>query len=156
MTGDRVTGQAVIRNVLAGPRGSRRRAFTLIELMLVMVILAILAAVVIPKLSGRTEQARLAAAKTDISSIESALDTFEIDNGRYPTTDEGLAALTVAPNGLANWHGPYVKKMVTNDPWGNPYQYRCPETQSTAGYDLYSFGPDGREGGDDVTNWSTP
>mgnify|MGYP001548011487 CR=1 FL=1 len=132
----------------------RNRAFTLIELMLVLVILAILAAVVIPKLSGRTEQARVTAAKTDIAAIGSALDTFEIDNGRYPTTDEFPAALTVAPSGMTNWHGPYVKKVIGNDPWGNPYQYRCPGTQSTAGYDLYSYGPDGRDGGgDDVTNW---
>jgi general secretion pathway protein G len=94
------------------------------------------------------------AAKTDIAAIGSALDTFEIDNGRYPTTDEIPAALTVQPSGMTNWHGPYVKKAIGNDPWGNPYQYRSPGTQSTAGYDLYSYGPDGRDGGgDDVTNW---
>jgi len=130
-----------------------RSAFTLIELLLVLVILSILAAVVVPKFTNRTEQAREAAAKTEISSIDNALDQFEIDNGRYPTSDEGIAALTTAPPTLSTWKGPYLKKAVTADPWGNPYVYKFPGQHHTNGCDIYSLGPDGREGNDDITNW---
>src|SRR3954454_8602574 len=87
-----------------------RSAFTLIELLLVMVILVVLAAVVVPKFTGRSEQARLTAAKTDISAIDGALAAFEVDNGRYPSSEEGLGALITAPNGLAQWKGPYLKR----------------------------------------------
>jgi general secretion pathway protein G len=111
----------------------RLPGFTLIELLLVLVILAVLAAVVVPKFTKRSEQARVAAAKTDISNLDTAFDAFEVDTGRYPT----------------------VKRLVLNDPWGNPYVYRCPGQHNTSGYDLYSFGPDGQEGGgDDIDNWS--
>lgn len=131
-----------------------RRGFTLIELLLVLVILAVLAAVVVPKFTRRSEQARDAAAKTDISNMETALDAYEIDNGRYPTSDEGLSALVDAPSSATNWKGPYLKKGVPNDPWGNAYQYVSPGNRSKSGYDLYSFGPDGQDGGDDdVVNW---
>ncbi len=134
---------------------NRRRGFTLIELLLVLAILAILAAVVVPKFTRRSEQAREAAAKTDISSIETALDAFEVDTGRYPSTEEGLAALIDAPTNAKNWHGPYLKRSMPTDPWGNPYQYVYPGTHSKSGYDLYSFGPDGHEGGDDdLDNWT--
>jgi general secretion pathway protein G len=130
-----------------------RSAFTLIELLLVLVILAVLAAVVVPKFTKRSEQARESAAKADISNLETALDVFETDNGRYPTTEEGLAALLDAPANAKNWKGPYVKK-IPQDPWGNPYSYACPGTHSKAGYDLWSFGPDGQDGTeDDITNW---
>jgi general secretion pathway protein G len=132
----------------------RNRGFTLIELMLVMVILAILAAIVVPKFTGKSEQARVAAAKTDIAGIETALDAFEIENGRYPTTEEGLAALMEAPSGLKKWNGPYLKRL-SPDPWGQPYNYRYPGTHTTNGYDLYSYGPEGREGGaGQVDNWT--
>jgi general secretion pathway protein G len=81
------------------------------------------------------------------------LDAFEIDNGRYPTGDEGLTALMDAPGDMKNWHGPYLKRMP-KDPWGNAYQYSCPGSHSKAGYDLFSFGADGHEGGgDDIVNW---
>jgi len=128
-------------------------AFTLIELLLVLVILAVLAAVVVPKFTNRSEQARITAAKTDISSIETALDAFEVDNGRYPSSDERLDALVTAPAGLTNWHGPYIKRGVPTDPWGNAYVYRYPGTNNPNGFDLFSMGPDGREGNDDLTNW---
>jgi general secretion pathway protein G len=134
-----------------------RGGFTLIELLLVLVILAVLAAVVVPKFTGRSEQARKAAAKTDISMLETALENFEVDTGRYPTTEEGLAALIVMPAQVKVWHGPYIKQQggVPKDPWGNPYVYRFPGQFNTAGYDLASFGPDGSEGGgDDVDNWT--
>lgn len=131
------------------------RGFTLIELLLVLAILAVLASVVIPKLSKRSEQARVAAAKTDISSMELAFDSFEVDTGRYPTTSEGIKALMEQPGNVKDWNGPYLKRLVLNDPWGNPYVYRCPGQHNTSSYDLYSFGPDGQEGtADDIDNWS--
>ena len=130
-----------------------RRAFTLIELMLVLIILAILAAVVVPKFSNRREQANDARARTDIANLETALDAFNIDTGRYPTSDEGLNALVNQPSNVTGWKG-YIK-TVNNDPWGHPYVYRYPGVQNKNGYDLFSMGPDGREGGgDDIDNWS--
>lgn len=133
---------------------NRRRAFTLVELLLVLVILAVLAAVVVPKFTGRSEQARVTAAKTDIHQIETALDAFEVDTGRYPSSDEGLGALVESPSNVKNWHG-YLKR-IPQDPWGNPYTYRYPGSHNGTGFDLYSFGPDGREGGsDDITNWDS-
>ncbi len=133
----------------------RRAGFTLIELLLVLVILAILAGIVVPMFVGRAEQARVTRAQTDIANIASALDTFEIDNGRYPTTAEGLQALIVQPPNMPNWHGPYVKgSHVPLDPWGHPYQYQCPGQHSTDGYDLWSYGPSGQAGGSgEITNW---
>jgi general secretion pathway protein G len=130
------------------------RGFTLIELLLVLVILAVLAAVVVPKFTARSEQARTTAAKTDISSMETALDAFEVDCGRYPSTEEGLRALVEAPGNVQNWRGAYLKRGVPNDPWGNAYVYRFPGSGAANSYDLYSMGPDGREGGDDITNFA--
>jgi general secretion pathway protein G len=139
-------------------RQRTRRAgagFTLIELLLVLVILAVLAAVVVPKFTGRTEQARIAAAKADIAAIDLQLDAFEVDAGRYPSTEEGLAALMTPPTTVKSWHGPYLKKAPM-DPWSRPYVYRYPGQFNPAGADLYSYGPDGNEGGgDDVGNWGT-
>jgi len=132
-----------------------RRGFTLIELLLVLVILAVLAAIVVPKFTKRSEQARVAAATSDISNIETALDAFEVDSGRYPSSEEGLKALVEQPSNAKDWKGPYLKRMVVNDPWGHPYIYRQPGQHNTSSYDLYSFGPDGQEGGaDDIDNWS--
>ena len=128
--------------------------FTLIELLLVLVILAVLAAVVVPKFTNRSEQARLTAAKTEISGLELALDTYEVDMGRYPTSDEGLRALIEPPTASQTWHGPYIKKGVPLDPWGHLYVYRAPGQHNPAGCDLYSLGPDGREGTDDIDNWT--
>lgn len=136
-------------------RTYHRSAFTLVELLLVLVILAVLAAVVVPKFTNRSEQARNVAARTDIKVIETALDAFEIDNGRYPSGEEGLGALIDAPANLKAWQGPYLKGNLPVDPWGNAYVYEFPGTHTRSGYDLYSFGPDGREGGDDdVTSWT--
>lgn len=135
-------------------RATRRSGFTLIELLLVMVILVVLAAVVVPKFASRGEQARLTAAAQDISAMETALDAFEIDNGRYPSTEEGLNALITAPSNLTSWHGPYLNKTGTpTDPWGSPYVYTYPGNHKQNGFDLYSLGKDMREGTDDVTNW---
>jgi len=133
----------------------RNRAFTLIELLLVLVILGVLAGIVVPKFTNRTQDAKIAAAKTDIASMDNLLETFESDNERYPTNEEGLRALVEQPSGLQNWHGPYIKRGVPNDPWGNPYVYKYPGVHNAKGFDLYSLGPDGREGGDDIDNWTT-
>lgn len=133
-----------------------RRAFTLIELLLVMVILAILAAVVVPKFTARSKDAKIAAAKTSISAFSTALAAFEVDMGRYPTASEGLAVLRTPPADASDWKGPYVEKDIGNDPWNNPYVYRCPGQHNPNGFDLFSMGPDGKEGGgDDIDNWSS-
>lgn len=145
--------QALSRRIHSRRR-SNASAFTLIELLLVMVILVVLAAVVVPKFTSRSEQARFTAARTDLANLETSLDAFEIDNGRFPTADEGLSALVQAPSDLqSTWHGPYIKSVPT-DPWGMPYVYVYPGSHTQSGYDLYSTGQDRREGNDDLVNWS--
>ena len=136
-------------------RTSSRTGFTLIELLLVLVILGILAAVVVPKFTNTGDKARRTAAATDIATLEGALDRFELDAGRYPSTDEGLTSLMQAPNQpVKGWSGPYIKRIPT-DPWGNAYLYRYPGQYNVKGFDLFSGGPDGREGGgDDIDNWT--
>jgi len=130
-----------------------RRGFTMVELLLVLVILAVLAAIVVPKFTGRSEQARVTAAQTQISSFETSLDAFEVDNGYYPQGDEALQDLVEEPKDARSWHGPYLKEIPL-DPWGNAYVYEYPGRQNEKGYDLMSMGPDGRAGGDDdITNW---
>jgi general secretion pathway protein G len=133
-----------------------RAGFTLIELLLVMVILTVLAAIVVPKFVHRGEQARQTAAKMDISAMSTALDAFDADTGRYPTTNEGLNALVTEPSNVQNWNGPYLDATKMNDPWSHAFVYKCPGDHNTSGYDLYSYGPDGQEGGgDDIDNWTT-
>jgi general secretion pathway protein G len=127
-------------------RRNRRSAFTLIELLLVMVIIAILAAIVVPKFVGRSEQAKHTKAVGDISSMQTALEAFEVDNSRFPTTEEGLNALVTNPGNLPNWKG-YLPK-VPEDPWGHAYVYRCPGANNKD-YDLMSTGPSGQEGNAD-------
>jgi general secretion pathway protein G len=132
-----------------------RGAFTLIELLLVMVILATLAALVVPRFSGRAEKTKIQAAAIDIAGIGQMLDTFEIDCGRYPTTAEGLRALVDQPQGVTSWEGPYSKNGMPKDPWTHDYIYECPGQHNTKGYDLSSCGPDGQPGGgDDIDNWT--
>jgi general secretion pathway protein G len=129
-----------------------RRGFTLTELMLVVVIIGILAALVIPKIAGNSERARQTAATVDINGgIKSALGQYEIDNGFYP---KSLQDLLVQPSNAKNWHGPYLDKLPV-DPWGNPYIYYFPGKHNQTGYDLLSVGTDGKEGtDDDVVNWT--
>ncbi len=134
---------------------ARARGFTLIELLLVLVILGILAAIVVPKFAGRTEQARLTAAQSQISTFGTALDSFEVDMGYYPKGKSGLRDLVEAPREGQNWKGPYMKNDIPLDPWGNEYVYEYPGKRNAKSYDLMSMGPDGRVGGDDdISNWT--
>ena len=133
---------------------TRQGAFTLVEMLLVLVILAALAAVVVPKFAGRSQQAKETAARSQIANIEIALDMFETDNGYYPSGSDGLEELVEQPSNATSWQGPYLKKGVPLDPWGNGYVYEYPGKQNNGGYDILSMGPDGRVGGtDDITNW---
>ncbi len=132
-----------------------RSGFTLIELLLVLVILGILAAIVVPKFSGRTEQARVTAASSQISTFGTALDAFEVDNGFYPKGKSGLNDLVSAPRDAQSWKGPYLKSEIPLDPWGNAYVYECPGKHNPTSYDLMSMGPDGRANTeDDISNWN--
>ncbi|MBI5872526.1 MAG: type II secretion system major pseudopilin GspG [Candidatus Omnitrophica bacterium] len=130
-----------------------KRGFTLIELMLVVIIIGALVAMVMPRLTGRSEQARVAAAKADVTAnIATALKLFELDNGNFPTTQDGLQSLLVKAAGANNWNGPYLERKPI-DPWGREYKYVSPGTHRPQDYDLYSLGKDGQESGDDVANW---
>jgi len=135
-----------------------QRGFTLIEIMVVVVILGILAAIVVPKLMSRPDEARVTKAQTDIKGIEQALGLFKLDNGFYPTTDQGLQALVTKPETgrIPNKYpdGGYLKK-VPSDPWGTPYVYLSPGSHGD--FDLISYGADAEPGGEgknaDIENW---
>jgi len=142
-----------IQRAMSSGRAARK-AFTLVEMLLVLVILGTLAAIVVPKLAGRSEQAKVTAAHTQINAFETALDAFEVDNGFYPPGKDGLVDLIEEPKDAKNWRGPYLKD-IPYDPWGNAYVYEYPGKQHDRGYDLMSMGPDGRTGGgDDIVNWT--
>ena len=126
--------------------------FTLIELMIVVIIIAALASMVAPRLIERSDEAKGKIALGDISSIGTALKLYRLDTNSYPTSDQGLKALMTQPSGVSNWKGPYLEQDPV-DPWGNPYQYKCPGLHNTGGFDLFSTGRDGVESADDVINW---
>jgi general secretion pathway protein G len=130
-----------------------KKGFTLVELMLVVIIIGVLAAMIVPRMAGRSEEARSSVAQADILSISTALRLYELDNGVFPTTSEGLEALLDKPSSARNWKGPYLERKPI-DPWGQPYAYRSPAQHSRAGFDLYSLGRDALEGTeDDIINW---
>ena len=130
------------------------RGLTLLELLIVITILGILVSMVAPRLAGQTEKARRARAEADVKgAIALALDLFETDTGKYPTSEQGVTALRTQPTGVDNWKGPYLKQDP-KDPWGHPYHYKLPGERNPQDYDLFSVGPDGAEGtSDDIGNW---
>jgi general secretion pathway protein G len=155
-SGARGGGSGVGNRAAARFSGRRRGGFTLVELLLVLVILATLAAVVIPMFAGRTEQARVTAAQTQIDSFKTAINTFEVDNGFYPQGNDGLQYLIEEPDNSSNWRGPYLQQEteIPLDPWKNAYIYEYPGKHNARSYDLFSLGPDLRAGTeDDITNW---
>ncbi len=138
--------------------GLRAAGFTLLELLVVLVILGLLAGLAGPKVIDALGGAKSKDAKLQIQQFGQTLEMFKLDVGRYPTTQEGLQALVVAPSGVNNWNGPYIRtKIIPKDPWNNEYHYVSPGQHNTKEYDISSFGADNREGGDgenkDVNNW---
>lgn len=134
----------------------RRQGFTLIELLVVIIILAILAAVVIPRVIGRTDDAKQGAAIASVSNFDQSLELYKVDVGTFPSTDQGLQALLTNVSGSNKWNGPYFKGSQTLplDPWSNPYNYRMPSEHGMPDYDVFSAGPDGQVGtADDIGNW---
>jgi general secretion pathway protein G len=129
------------------------RGFTLIEVMVVVVILGILAALIVPKIMSRPEQARMVKVKQDILAIQSSLDLYKLDNGMYPTTDQGLEALIKKPTSdpiPRNWKSEGYLQQVPQDPWGEPYQYMNENEKLK----IFSYGPKGKEGGSEIGNWN--
>jgi general secretion pathway protein G len=142
----------------AGARVSRHseQGFSLVEILVVITIIALIMALVGPRVLNHLSESKAKAAKIQIQSLATALDLFFLDTGQYPSNSEGLSALVQRPGSLAAWNGPYLKgNLVPNDPWGRPYMYRSPGQNGP--YDIVSFGSDGQEGGSgvaaDITSW---
>lgn len=142
-------------------RHARGAGFTLIELLVVIAIIAALASVVGPSLFGNVGEARINATRSQLQIFALALDAFRLDNGAYPTSEQGLEALRTPPAGgewSRSWRGPYLRQSVPTDAWGRPYLYVSPGTVNPGTYDLYSLGRDGRPGGTgedgDITSWT--
>lgn len=152
----KVLGQTSRRRA---PAARRARGFTLIEIMVVVIIIGLLAAVIVPQVVGRVDDARISKAKQDIQAIESALVMFKLDNFKYPSTDQGLRALVQQPTdpSIRNWRAGGYLKRVSKDPWGNDYLYVFPGTRGGE-YDLYTLGADAQPGGEgpnaDIGNWT--
>ena len=136
-------------------RKVRTEGFTLLELLVVLVILGLLVGYVAPRYFGQIGKSETKVARAQLDSLEKALDTYRLDVGHFPTTDQGLAALQAAPGNEPKWQGPYLKKAVPMDPWGRPFVYKSPGEHGE--YDLLSYGKDGKPGGTaedaDITNW---
>ena len=138
-------------------QGNRRQAgVTLIEMMVVVVIIALFAALVLPRMMGQADKARKTAARAQINAYMTALGSYKLDTGIYPATDQGLQALRAKPENANNWQGPYTDKEIDNDPWGHAYLYRFPGEHGD-GPDIVSYGADGQPGGDginaDIVSW---
>lgn len=139
--------------------GHRRAGFTLLEIVIVVLIVALLASLVVPNVFQHVGSARVTTARSQIELLGTALDAYRLDLGRYPTTEEGLAALWEAPLGVSpeRWRGPYLRRRVPTDPWGAAYVYRSPGSVNPRTYDLVSLGADGQPGGvddgADLTSW---
>jgi general secretion pathway protein G len=135
-------------------QSQNKKGFTLIEILVVMVMIAMLAALVAPRLFPKLGKGKQSAAKAQIELLEQGLDQFRLDVGRYPTTQESLGVLVTNTN-IEKWDGPYLKKVLPNDPWGHPYHYQCPGAHGE--YDLFTYGRDDAQGGDgedkDIGNW---
>jgi len=133
----------------------KEHGFTFFEILVVITIIGLLAALVGPRLWRKISGAKQSAAKAQIELFGAALDAFRLDTGRYPTTEEGFKALREKPSGLDTWQGPYLPKEIPNDPWGNLYVYKCPGDNGD--YDIISYGADRVDGGDgenqDVVSW---
>ncbi len=133
------------------------RCFTLIELLIVMIILGLLAALVAPRMFGKVGKSQQKAAKSQISLFETAIDTYRLDVGRFPTTQQGLDALREKPDDADNWDGPYLSKELPLDPWGEYYVYKYPSEHSD--YEIISYGADKQPGGEgddaDIMNWKS-
>jgi general secretion pathway protein G len=145
------------------PRSARQAAqnagFTLIEIMAVVVIMGMLMATLAVGISGQIDKARVSTTKGKIVRVEQALEFYQMDNARFPTSDQGLEALVTKPSGApvprAYTPGGYLKPDGLDDPWGQPFEYRIPGTNNPHSFDLWSVGPDGVEGSDDIGNWTT-
>jgi general secretion pathway protein G len=137
-------------------RNRRQAGVTLIEMMVVVTIIALFAALVLPKYLGQADRGRKTAARAQINAYLTALGSYKLDTGVYPTTDQGLQALRAKPDGVENWQGPYTDKEISNDPWNHPYVYRFPGDHGDDP-DLVSYGADGQPGGDginaDIVSW---
>ncbi len=147
---ERCTGPRVMRSRRA--LGRDARGFTLLELLVVVIVLGLLAGLVAPQIFGRVGEAKSGTARTQMALLATALDSYRLDNGAYPTTEQGLEALREKPVREpvpSNWRGPYLRKPVPLDPWDRPYLYRAPGSRNATTFDLATLGRDGKEGGTD-------
>jgi len=140
---------------IANSGRKKQRGFSLIELLIVMIILGLLASLVGPRLFRHVDDARVGTARSQIELLGTALDSYRLDVGTYPTSEQGLDALRREPSGIRNWNGPYLTRDIPRDPWGNEYRYRYPGEHGD--YDLWSYGADGQPGGEgenaEIRSW---